>query len=154
MILLPGDLGDPRIVRLLHVHLEAARAHSPPCSVHALDLSGLKAPGIALWAAWDGDTLLGVGALQRLDERHGEVKSMHVAEAARGKGVGGAMLRHLVAEAEAGGWSRLSLETGSQDYFAPARALYHRNGFVDCGPFGGYGPDPNSMFMTRDLTAD
>src|SRR5207248_3478742 len=96
-------------------------------------------------------TLLGIGALKRLSPRHGEIKSMHTAAARRGKGAGSAMLEHIIASARACGMSRLSLETGSWDYFRPARALYARHGFRECPPFADYVPDPNSVFMTLDL---
>jgi len=149
--IIPGDLSDPRIVRLLSIHLEWARAASPRCSAHALDLAGLQAPDISFWAAWEGEALAGVGTLRRLTADHGEVKSMHTARAARGRGVGSAMLRHLIAAAQARGFSRLSLETGSMAHFQPARALYRRFGFTDCEPFADYRPDPNSVFMSLDL---
>jgi putative acetyltransferase len=146
-----GGLDDPRVIELLNIHLAAARATSPPCSVHALDLDGLKSPALSFWSAWDGETLLGVGALKALTGDHGEVKSMHTREALRGQGVGAALLRHIIETASARGHRRLSLETGSQDYFAPARSLYARHGFEVCPPFGDYVLDPNSVFMTLDL---
>ena len=148
-----GDLGDERILQLIAVHLGRCRAESPPCSVHALDVSALHGPGIGFWAAWEAERLFGVGALAEVAPRHGELKSMHVAEAARRRGVGSLMLGHLVREAQARGYSRLSLETGSMDYFAPARAMYRGHGFAECGPFGTYVPDPNSIFMTMILPA-
>ena len=148
MQILPGDLDDPLIAALLGVHLARALAVTPRASVHALDISALKAPGIAFWAAWDGAALLGVGALQHLSAKHGEVKSMHTAEHARRRGVASAMLHHIIREARAKGHSRLSLETGAMPYFEPARAFYRGLGFSDCGPFGIYAPDPNSVFMT------
>jgi putative acetyltransferase len=147
----PGNLDDPRILALLDVHLALARAVSPPESTHTFDAGGLSGPGISFWAAWDGDALLGFGALAELAPDHGEVKSMHVAEVARGRGVGGAILRFIQREAQARGYRRLSLETGAMDYFAPARAMYRRHGFRDCDPFGRYRPDQNSQFMTMDL---
>lgn len=146
-----GGLDDPRVVALLETHLARARAETAPGSAHALDLSGLRAPGVRFWSAWEGETLVAVGALKALDATHGEVKSMHTAEWARGRGVGSAMLMHVVAAARASGMSRLSLETGSWSYFAPARALYARHGFTECGPFGDYREDPNSVFMTLAL---
>ena len=149
-----GGLDDPQVIELLRVHLERARAETARGSAHALDLSGLRAPEVTFWSAWEGearDTLLGVGALKRLSADHGEVKSMHTAEAARRRGVGSAILRHIIASARARGMSRLSLETGSWPYFAPARALYAREGFAECPPFGDYRPDPNSVFMTIEL---
>ncbi|MBL6749602.1 MAG: GNAT family N-acetyltransferase [Nevskia sp.] len=152
MRIAPGDLADPRIVALLETHLRTARAETAPGSAHALDLSGLQSPDIRLWAIWQGDTLAGVGALKRLSPDHGEVKSMHTAQGLRRQGAGNAMLRHIIAAARAGGLRRLSLETGSWDYFRPARALYARHGFAECPPFGDYLPDPNSVFMTLDLS--
>ena len=160
MRILEGRLDDPRVVALLETHLRRARAETAPGSAHALDLSGLRAPDVTFWSAWEGEgegegereALLGVGALKRLSADHGEIKSMHVAEAVRGRGVGGAILRHIVDEARARGMTRVSLETGSWRWFAPARALYARHGFVECGPFGDYREDPNSVFMTLELS--
>ena len=151
MRIVPGDLEDPRVVALLNFHLASARAATQEGSAHALDLTGLRSPDISFWTLWDGDTLLGVGALRRLSPEHGEIKSMHTAQAQRGRGCGRAMLRHLVAVARQEGLTRLSLETGSWDYFKPARALYAGEGFVACPPFADYRPDPNSVFMALDL---
>jgi putative acetyltransferase len=153
MQIVEGGLDDPRVVALLHTHLTRALAVTPRGSAHALDLSRLRAPEITFWSAWEGESLVGVGALRRLSGDHGEVKSMHTAETARGRGVGRAVLRHIVAEARARGMTRLSLETGAFPYFAPARALYARHGFVECAPFGDYRPDPNSVFLTLALPA-
>jgi putative acetyltransferase len=159
MRIIEGGLDDERVIALLHAHLLRARAETAPGSAHALDLSGLHAQDVSFWSAWETDetsggrqTLMGVGALKRLSADHGEVKSMHTVEAMRGCGVGSALLRHIIAEAETRGMSRLSLETGSWPYFAPARALYARHGFVECPPFGEYRPDRNSVFMTRRLS--
>ena len=152
MRIIEGDLSDPRLVALLQIHLTTARAATAPGSAHALDLGGLQSPGISVWTIWDGDTLVGVGALKRLSTDHGEIKSMHTAQSMRRRGAGRAMLRHIIASARAGGMSRLSLETGSWDYFQPARALYGSHGFLECPPFADYKPDPNSVFMTLDLT--
>jgi len=149
-----GGLDDPRVVELLRTHLNRARAETARGSAHALDLSGLRVPEVTFWSAWDGEaraTLLGIAALRRLSAEHGEVKSMHTAEAIRGRGVGSALLAHVIEFARSGGMSRLSLETGAWPYFAPARALYARHGFVECPPFGDYRPDPNSVFMTLVL---
>jgi putative acetyltransferase len=151
MRIVKGDLSDQRVIDLLHIHLTNARAESPPESVHALDLAGLQSPDISFWTIWEDETLLGFGALKRLSADHGEVKSMHTAQAMRGRGVGTAMLRHIIATARATGMSRLSLETGSMEYFAPARVLYMSHGFVECPPFADYVPDPNSVFMSLDL---
>jgi putative acetyltransferase len=146
-----GGLDDPRVVALLETHLLRARAETAPGSAHALDLSGLRSPDVTFWTAWEGDVVAGVGALKQLSADHGEVKSMHTAEGMRRSGVGSAILRHIIGAARARGMSRLSLETGSWPYFAPARALYARHGFVECEPFGDYQLDPNSVFMTLKL---
>ena len=151
MRIIDGDLGDPRVIELLRTHLHNARAQTAPGSDHALDVAGLQAPDISFWTIWRDDALAGCGALKRLTAAHGEVKSMHTAQTVRRTGVGSAMLRHIMAAARADGMSRLSLETGSWDYFAPAHALYRQHGFAECGPFGDYVLDPNSVFMTRDL---
>lgn len=151
MHIVEGQLDDPRVIALLDTHLRTARAQTAVGSAHALDLSGLKTPDIRFFALWDDDDLLGCGALKRLSADHGEVKSMHTAEAHRRKGVARLLLTHLITIARAGGMTRLSLETGSWPFFLPARALYARHGFVDCEPFGDYVPDPNSVFMTLDL---
>lgn len=154
MQITPGDLTDPRVIALLAYHLASARAQTAPGSAHALDLEGLQSPDITFWTAWDGEMLVAVGALKRLSPDHGEVKSMHTAQVARRKGVGSAMLRHIMAFAGRHGISRLSLETGSWDYFQPAVALYRKHGFVECPPFADYVPDRNSIFMTLDLRAN
>jgi putative acetyltransferase len=148
LAILPDGLDDPRVVALLETHVRRARAETAPGSAHALDLSALRAPDVSFWSAWIDDDVAGVGALKRLDATHGEVKSMHTAESLRGRGVASAMLRHIIGEARSRGMTRLSLETGSWPYFAPARALYARHGFVECGPFADYRDDPNSVFMT------
>lgn len=146
-----ADLDDPRVVALLDRHVGLARAAAPPCSAHALDLHGLMAPDVTVWATWDRDELAAVGALQAIARDHGEVKSMHVADTARGRGVGAGMLDHIIAEARRRGYARISLETGASDYFAAARRLYAKAGFAACRPFGGYSPDPHSCFMTKAL---
>ncbi|HTO40138.1 MAG TPA: GNAT family N-acetyltransferase [Rhizomicrobium sp.] len=146
-----GGLCDPLVIALLQTHVTRARAETAVGSAHALDLSGLAAPGISFWTIWEDDALLGCGALKVLAADHGEVKSMHTAEFARGRGVGGRMLRHIMDVARTRGMARLSLETGSWDYFASARALYARHGFVTCEAFAPYVADPNSVFMTVGL---
>jgi putative acetyltransferase len=146
-----ADFSDPRVVDLLQMHLTSARAETAPGSAHALDLTGLQSSDIGVWTIWDDETLLGVGALRRLSADHGEVKSMHTAQSLRRRGAGSAMLRHIIATAKANGMSRLSLETGSWDYFLPAQALYRSHGFVECRPFADYVLDPNSVFMSLDL---
>ena len=147
------DLSHPGVQALLAEHLEDMYATSPPESVHALDLDALRAPDIAFYSAWDGDTLLGCGALRDLGGGHVEIKSMRAARDQRGRGTGAAILRHLLGEAVRRGALRVSLETGVEPYFAPARRLYQRHGFVECPPFGDYAPDSNSVFMTLALPA-
>ncbi len=151
MRIIEGDLNDPRVIDLLQIHLTSARAQTAPGSAHALDLTGLKSSEIRAWTMWEDETPVGVGALKQLSADHGEVKSMHTAQAMRGKGAGAAMLRHIIAAAKAAGISRLSLETGSWEYFDPARRLYRKHGFVECPPFADYVLDPNSVFMSLEL---
>ena len=151
MKIVEGGLDDPRVMQLVHTHVTTARGVTPPGSAHAFDLSGLKAPDVTFWTMWDEDTLVGMGALKRLDERHGEVKSMHTTKERRRFGAARTMLAHIIEAARARGMSRLSLETGSFDFFLPARELYRSHGFVECEPFGDYKLDPNSTFMTLEL---
>ncbi len=141
----------PEILALLEQHLAWSRSSSPPESCHVLDRAGLADPRITFYAAREEEILLGVGALVELDRLNGEVKSMHTAEAARGRGVASALLAQIVAEARRRGYTRLSLETGSNEPYAAARSLYLKNGFQPCAPFGNYRPDPNSAFMTLAL---
>ena len=145
------DLSGPQIARLLHEHLRGMRQNSPPESVHALDLEGLRQPEITFWSVWEGSALLGCGALKELDPRHGEIKSMRTAAAHLRKGVAARLLEHILEEARRRSYRRLSLETGSGPAFAPAHSLYTRFGFRPCGPFADYAEDPFSVFMTREL---
>jgi putative acetyltransferase len=151
MRIVPADFSDPRVVDLLQTHVTRARAETARGSAHALDLTGLQAPDISVWTIWDDDELAGVGALKRISADHGEVKSMYTAEGVRRRGAGSAILQHIIAAARAGGMSRLSLETGSWDYFVPARAFYRSHGFEECPPFADYLPDKNSVFMSLAL---
>jgi putative acetyltransferase len=132
------DLTHPQVLDLIELHVRAAAANSPPGAVFALDLSGLRDPAVTMWTAWEGEVLLGMGALKQLDGAHGEIKSMRTAPGQQRRGVAAAMLGHLLGEARARGYGRVSLETGGNDAFAPARALYERAGFAPCGPFGDY----------------
>ncbi|WP_299727188.1 GNAT family N-acetyltransferase [uncultured Tateyamaria sp.] len=136
---------------LLMRHFALMRAGSPEESCHVLEPDALLERGVALYAARDGDTILGVGALAQLDPDHGELKSMHTSAEARGRGVARAILAALLDAARAQGMTRVSLETGSAEMFAPARALYAAYGFTNCPPFGSYIHDPLSVFMTRTL---
>jgi putative acetyltransferase len=119
MRIVRDDLTHPDVIALLDLHVRTAHENSPPESAFALDMSGLQDPAVTLWSAWDGETLLGLGALKELDAAHGEVKSMRTAPGQLRRGVAGAMLAHLISEARARGWTRLSLETGTNEAFAP-----------------------------------
>jgi putative acetyltransferase len=143
------DLSGEPTQALVRRHLAGMHEDSPPESVHALDIDKLRGPGVAFWSAWDGEAIVCCGALKRIDERRGELKSMRVADAYLGKGAGRAMLDHLIAEARASGLTSLWLETGSPASFIPAIRLYESAGFSRCGPFEGYHDDPFSIFMTR-----
>lgn len=145
------DLEGAAIRALVSRHLHGMHENSPPESVHALDLSGLRHPSVTFWSVWSDDTLAGMGALADLGGARGEIKSMRVADAFLGKGVGRAMLAHILAEAQRRGMTSLWLETGSAPAFVPAISLYERAGFVRCGPFDDYAEDPFSIFMTKSL---
>ncbi|MEG0053702.1 MAG: GNAT family N-acetyltransferase [Comamonas sp.] len=140
---------DPRVLALLQAHLDDMYRISPPESVHALDVEQLRQPDIRFWTAWSGEALVGSCALKQLDSDHLELKSMRVDAAHRGTGAAQQLLDFVLVQAQQGGGQRISLETGTEDFFAPARRLYARNGFLPCEPFGSYQPDPNSCFMSR-----
>lgn len=145
------DLRGPEIAALLQEHLDDMALHSPPESIHALDLDRLRRPEITFWTLWQDGELLGCGAIKQLDATHAEIKSMRTSNRHRRKGVAATMLQHILVEAQRRGYRRLSLETGSPAAFAPARELYARFGFLACGPFADYVEDPYSVFMTREL---
>src|SRR5262245_31462903 len=146
------ELGCPDVQRLLAAHLDDMRATSPPESIHALDIADLGSPDVTFWTTRGEDGgLLGCAALKYLDDQHGEIKSMRTASSARGRGIASQLLRHLIVAAHSRGYVRLSLETGTQSFFEPARRLYARHGFTECDPFAGYRLDPNSVFMTLQL---
>lgn len=153
MTIRTDNLTGPEVASLLEEHLKDMRAVSPPASVHALDLEGLRKPELTFWTLWDGDALAGCAALKELTPQHGELKSMRTAAAFRRRGVAARLLTHVLDEASERGYTRLSLETGSQPFFAPAHQLYTHFGFTLCGPFASYKDDPNSTFMTRTLAA-
>jgi putative acetyltransferase len=146
-----GDFTDPRVLDLLVIHLTKARAETAPGSAHALDVSALQSAAVSFWTIWEDEELVGFGALKQLSPNHGEVKSMNTVQSKRRRGAASAMLRYIITTARARGMSRLSLETGSWDYFRPARAFYRRHGFMECPPFGDYVLDPNSVFMSLNL---
>lgn len=145
------DLSGNQVKAMIAEHLAGMFADSPPESVHALDLEGLKKPEVTFWCAWEGEELMGCGAMKELDSQHGELKSMRTASAHLRKGVARNILAHIIEVAKERGYKRLSLETGSMDSFIPARKLYEDFGFSYCGPFADYAPDPNSAFMTKEL---
>ena len=148
------DPGAPDVRRLLQAHLAFAAQHSPPEDMHAMDSERLAAEQVAVFSVREQGRLLGIGAIKQLDEAHAELKSMHTLEEARGRGVAAAMLAHLIAAARDRGCERVSLETGSMNPFAPARALYAGAGFTECPPFGDYAPSGYSVWMTLELTPD
>ena len=147
------DLTSPAVVALVHEHLAGMRDHSPPGHVHALALEGLRAPEVTFWTAWQGDALCGCGALKALGADAGEVKSMRTRPAFLRQGVAQAVLDVIEQEARARGYGRLLLETGTGDAFAAAHALYRRNGFDWCGPFGTYAATHFNVFMAKSLRA-
>ena len=151
MKIVVDDLTGREIAEFLDDHVRQLRAISPPESKHALDLDGLRRPEITFWTALDGDTIVGCGALKRLDATHAEVKSMRTAPPRTRGGGASSLLGHIIDEATRMGFRRLSLETGSAEFFRPARRLYEKFGFTYCEPFADYRPDPNSAFMTRVL---
>jgi putative acetyltransferase len=146
-----GGLEHPAVIALVHRHLASASEHSPPESVHALGLERLRQPGLHFFSAWMGDELAAMGAVKRIATDHAELKSMRTADAFQRRGIAAVLLRHLLQTAADMGCTRVSLETGSMDAFAPARALYARFGFAVCAPFGEYREDPHSVCMTRML---
>lgn len=147
------NLSGNDVIDLLIEHRRSMFELSPPESVHALDTDELRADNITFWSAWDGDNLMGCGALKELDSTHGEVKAMRTAAQHLRKGVAKRILDHIVAEARARNYQRVSLETGTADAFEAARRLYETSGFEYCGPFGDYAEDPHSVFLTRILNS-
>ncbi len=146
-----GTLENTDVQQLLNEHLLDMEKTSPPESRHALNLDGLKAYDVTFWSLWNDDRVLGVGALKELSESHGEIKSMRTQPNARGQGLGAKILEFLIAQAKLRHYTKLSLETGSMDFFKPAHRLYERFGFELCAPFGSYTEDPNSRFYTLKL---
>ena len=142
---------DEAVIALLRAHLADMHKTSPPESIHALDIEALRHPSISFWVAREDGQVVGCAALKELDAYHGEIKSMRTAPSARNRGVAKGLLAHVVQRATERGYTRLSLETGSQAFFEPARRLYRSFGFEFCGPFADYSLDPHSSFMTREL---
>jgi len=146
-----GGLGDPQVIGLLEIHAGGMLANSPPGTCHFLDLSGLKTPDITFLSAWEGETLLGIGAVKQLDGETGEIKSMRTAEAALGRGVGTAILRHIIGLGRERGYAALKLETGTGEAFDAAHALYARHGFFPCPPFADYEATDFNQFFALPL---
>ncbi|MGD9690434.1 MAG: GNAT family N-acetyltransferase [Phycisphaerales bacterium] len=146
-----STLDDPRIVALVRLHLSGMHEASPPGSVYALDDSGLRSPDVSVFTAWEGEELLGMGALREIDRGWGEIKSMRTDPAHLRRGVGRAILEHLLGVARERGYSRVSLETGSGPAFEAAIAMYRARGFVPGEPFGGYVPSEFNQFMHLDV---
>lgn len=151
MRIVVDDLTNPAVIELLALHLQRMHENSPPGNVFALDLDGLRSLDVTLWTAWEDDALMGCGALKELDPSHGEVKSMRTADAFLRRGVAAAILDHMVGEARARGYERVSLETGTGPAFDAAHVLYERAGFVPCGPFGSYRETEFSAYFTLTL---
>ncbi len=149
--IIEDDLTGTDISALLQLHLAEMHQFSPPESVHAMPIERLREPDVTFWSAWEGEQLAACGALKHLDDRHGEIKSMRAAPDYRSKGAGKAILLHLLAEAQARGYARVSLETGRPEPFVPAQRLYQSHGFAECPPFGDYVSDHFSMCMTKTL---
>ncbi len=146
-----ADLSSPALIEVVNSHKALMLEHSAPESSHALLIEGLRASSITVWSLFDSGALIGCGALKMITPEHGEIKAMHTVQSRRGEGLGKRMLFHLIEEARKRKWNRLSLETGSQKGFLPARRLYESNGFKYCEPFGDYKIDPSSVFMALDL---
>jgi putative acetyltransferase len=145
------DLTGSQIAEMVAAHLQGMKLNTPPESVHALDLEGLRSPEVTFWSVWEGTELIGCGALKELDAHHAEIKSMRTASSHLRKGVASRLLHHLLDEARRRGYRLLSLETSSMDSFEPARRLYAKFGFRYCEAFGDYKSDPNSAFMAREI---
>ncbi|NQY14391.1 MAG: GNAT family N-acetyltransferase [Henriciella sp.] len=148
----PAKLDTPEFAALIDAHAELMLSLSPPGSCHFLPMEGLRTPDVTVWEMRDGSDLVGCGGLKELSKTHGEIKSMHTLSTRRGAGLGRRMLQHILSEARKRGYTRLSLETGSMDGFIPSRTLYKSCGFELCPPFGDYVEDPNSVFMTFELS--
>lgn len=151
MEIVVDDLTGPVIAEFLRAHVRQMQEITPLENAYALDLDGLRKPGITFWSAVEDDDIVGCAALKRLDDTHAELKSMRTAPARTRGGIASRLLEHVLAEARRGGYRRMSLETGTAEFFLPARRLYEKFGFDYCGPFGDYQPSPHNTFMTRAL---
>jgi putative acetyltransferase len=154
MKIVVDDLSGPEIAAFLAEHIQEMLSVTPPESKHALDLDGLRVPEVTFWSVFDDGVLVGCGALKRLDDGHAELKSMRTTSVRKRSGIASLLLEHIIAEARRMGLKRLSLETGSAEFYLPARRLYEKFGFDYCEPFASYKPDPHSVFMTRTILAE
>ena len=145
-------LTHPAVIALLEEHHQDMLLHSPPESVHALDLSALSHPDITFWTVWKNNELAGCGALKELDNSQGEIKSMRTSKSFLRQGVAKLLLEHMIDQASSRGYQKLSLETGTMDAFLPAQKLYRQLGFEICPPFADYQEDPYSTFMTKNIS--
>lgn len=145
------DLTGKDIIDFLEEHIKDMKSVSPPESKHPLDLEGLKNPAVKFWTAWDDSELVACGALMKLSDTQGEIKSMRAKPTVRRTGVASLLLKHILDDAEKSGFTRVSLETGSMPFFKPAQHLYKKFGFIECEPFADYNHDPNSVFMSKDI---
>ncbi|MFC9856302.1 MULTISPECIES: GNAT family N-acetyltransferase [unclassified Streptomyces] len=145
------DLSGEEIAEFLEAHVREVRLHVPFESKRALSLEDLRKPEIKLWVVREGERIVGCGAVKKLNLRHAELKSIRTRPTRKRSGVASLLLNHILAEAKQSGFEQVSLETGTSDYFRPARMLYKKFGFIPCGPFAEYHPDPNNTFMTKRL---
>ena len=143
-----GNFDNPEVLELLNKHFIELRSVSPEGSTHVLDIEGLKDQNIKFWSLWEGNLLMGCGALKFLNKEHGEFKSIRVEDRFRKKDNGIKILKHLIFEAKKLNIKRISVETGTGDFFTPARKLFNKCGFKLCKPFAHYKEDPNSCYMT------
>jgi putative acetyltransferase len=151
MKIVVDDLSGSQIAQFLEAHVVEMRSITPREYAHALELDALRESGVMFWSMWDGDTVVGCAAIKRLDSGHAELKSMRTAPGRRRGGVASMLLRHIITEARRMGYSQLSLETGTEEFFSPARRLYEKFGFTSCEPFADYQASPHNTFMTRAL---
>ena len=146
-----GNFDHPEVNQLLKKHFIELRAASPEGSAHVLDIPGLKVNSIKFWSLWEKNFLIGCGALKFLEHNHGEFKSIRIHDNFRGKGNGIKIINHLMVEAKKLDITRISIETGSSKFFAPARKLFEKCGFEPCPPFAHYTEDINSLYLTKLL---
>jgi putative acetyltransferase len=146
-----GQLRNKEVLTLLKGHHEDMLSHSPPDSVHALDLSALESPDVTFWSFWVNQELASIGALKELGKEHGDIKSLRTSTNYLRKGIARKLLEYIISQANIRSYKKLSLETGTMGAFLPAQRLYQQFGFQECEPFGNYKEDPYSIFMTKNI---